>query len=475
MQRDSTRPRPPGRLLAAAAVLVLAVTPAGADRGPGPGLRPIVGGTRSVHDHAVVALTSPLGTPFCTGTLVSPRVVLTAAHCAPAVTDLVFVGESPAADGVFLAIAHTEPYPGFDPSTFAGDLAVVVLARPSPVEPARLNAAPLEEDWLAPALRFVGFGYVGPAEDAYSAGRRTASAPITRLDAGSVSTGRAACHGDSGGPAFGTRADGTGGELLVGVTSFGDVDCDGEMTAVRVDAHLSWIQGRIAALDAPTCLLDRSCVAGCEAPDPDCLLVEPEAEPATAADGCGCGAGGRETSAAPTACALLVLALAARRRRRRRPALLVVALVLAGCAPGSDELVDVRSFCRDRPFGDGALAPELDLVARGEDGELDLLPDAPRARAPGPGHLSVSIRARNVDGCAVATVVELLDGEQVVARQGTFVELVDDRGGWGWPAADSELSFVSVPIVAARRYALLAKAQDARGRTASRTRWITVR
>jgi secreted trypsin-like serine protease len=57
------------------------------------------------------------------------------------------------------------------------------------------------------------------------------------------------CYGDSGGPAFWTQEDGT--EVLVGITSWGDVPCVSAGFNYRVDIPetLDFIADVIAGLD----------------------------------------------------------------------------------------------------------------------------------------------------------------------------------------------------------------------------------
>jgi len=80
---------------------------------------PVTGGEPSA-DPAVVALVQG-DTVACTGTVIAPRAVLTAGHCA---------GDAPwpevVIDGARVAVAGAIVHPGFDPATLARDLATLV-------------------------------------------------------------------------------------------------------------------------------------------------------------------------------------------------------------------------------------------------------------------------------------------------------------------------------------------------------------
>src|SRR5690606_37042499 len=74
------------------------------------------------------------------------------------------------------------------------------------------------------------------------------------------------CSGDSGGPSVMAMG---GREVIVGVTSYGDVDCAEVGVSVRDDAYLDWIaevtQGEVVASSWPDdagCRVDADCPAG---------------------------------------------------------------------------------------------------------------------------------------------------------------------------------------------------------------------
>jgi len=84
----------------------------------------------------------------------------------------------------------------------------------------------------------VGFGR---DDQAASGSRRSGTARVTAVEAGTFSIEAApamSCGGDSGGPAI--LASG-GGERIVGITSFGDVACTTGVTT-RVDVHAAFVQ-----------------------------------------------------------------------------------------------------------------------------------------------------------------------------------------------------------------------------------------
>jgi hypothetical protein len=191
--------------------------------------------------------------PLCSGTLVSPSVFLTAAHCTawlPAAgIDRVWVSFDsrlePAGWTLVPGTYVTHPRFGRDLAD-AHDLAVVLLAHPvGSIQPASLPAAGLL-DGLAPrgGLRgqeftSVGYGYhervtgSGPPQFLYDGLRRVASSPFAGLaptSLGLLTRGGGVCYGDSGGPQF--LGDSS---LLVALTSRGDAACAGIGWSYRLD------------------------------------------------------------------------------------------------------------------------------------------------------------------------------------------------------------------------------------------------
>ena len=235
----------------------------------------IVGGAPAPTDVAVVALLrrsvrcEPDATPVeCTGTLVAPRVVVTAAHCvgdAPTNALEVFIGDSVTGPGRRIAVVGGRIDPTWDPATHANDIAALILAEDAPVAPLA-RAAPTGAD-----VRLVGYGITtGTGTDVGE--RRAGTAHVMALSADELrlEPGPAmSCKGDSGGPVLQAGA-------LVAVTSYGDPACTQFGVAMRVDAHAAFLQSVIdeaaaspmrlafdpdAALCASSCASDADCPA----------------------------------------------------------------------------------------------------------------------------------------------------------------------------------------------------------------------
>lgn len=211
---------------------------------------PIVDGRRGGAGdlRATVALTDTSGESFCTGTLIAPRVVVTAAHCIvneneetgqvlgvrsanelQVVAGATDVGSAPESMryGVSEVIAH-EGYPNDGPTTDpsgAGrfdDVGVLLLAQPvGGLTPAYIPSVDEAMARLSAgvAVTITGYGATSPTTDD-SGVLYTAETPFqTRVDAEIVlgSNGDPdTCPGDSGGPAYLVVG---GASWLVGVTS----------------------------------------------------------------------------------------------------------------------------------------------------------------------------------------------------------------------------------------------------------------
>lgn len=247
----------------------------------------IVGGkTASISSYpwlAFVGYDGPVEEFGCTGTVVAPRLILTAGHCALTGTGKVGVASNfavltgtgdlrEAAPERVSAVSQVLVFPGYQPARALNDAALLVLAAPV-AAPALPLASAADGALLAagtpiaiagwgltsftpprtPAILQEGQTTVQSAQSCQRKLRRVLPVyrPANQLCVRSqLGPGTGLCDGDSGGPGIARRSDGS--PVQIGIVSLkGVLDCDPGTPQVlaRADVVSPWVAAWTAAIE----------------------------------------------------------------------------------------------------------------------------------------------------------------------------------------------------------------------------------
>lgn len=212
----------------------------------------VLAGNR-LENRTVMVLSSQGGA--CSGTVITPSIILTAAHCVSRAGQYAVATRDSAGKVALQEVRQIARHPEFQAGARASiDMALVRLASPLP---ARFSPVTLDdgaqENGVGSVQTIAGFGLAREGDEASAGILRSASVSVLPryfprfLRLGPVQGTIAICQGDSGGPVF---SEATSDVTVIGVI-YGKENSDGRQCgataqAVRVAPQRRWINGIMA-------------------------------------------------------------------------------------------------------------------------------------------------------------------------------------------------------------------------------------
>lgn len=269
----------------------------------------IVNGSLEPDFPATVALGAQFGNnafSACTGTLITPKIILSAAHCGGDLPpELIvqagkaFFGDSVLTADSVIGFSDVVVHPDYVEleGTIGGtlgeyDISLLVLQEDAPVQPIFYWPEPMDETWIGQEIISVGFG-ITDANANDSGTKRSAPLVVSDIDEMFVISDNAdnpnqanICSGDSGGSQMFFNED-WGQWVQIAVHSWGDQYCTQTSGSTRTDVVNDWILETVQQVHGTTDMCeingfydDDECTTYsiCQNVDPACEIEEEDSK-----------------------------------------------------------------------------------------------------------------------------------------------------------------------------------------------------